>query len=106
MASTDRVWLRSWRPMWWPRRRIASRRSSGLLPPLGFFTNGMFALFTLWLPELFPTAQRSFGAASRSAWDECSGRSGRPWSASSWRLPGGSLPGGSYPPSIIAVSLI
>jgi hypothetical protein len=34
----------------------------GLLPPLGFFTNGVFALFTLWLPELFPTAQRSFGA--------------------------------------------
>jgi MFS family permease len=33
-----------------------------LLPPLGFFTNGVFALFTLWLPELFPTAQRAFGA--------------------------------------------
>jgi MFS family permease len=33
-----------------------------LLPPLGFFTNGVFALFTLWLPEMFPTAQRSFGA--------------------------------------------
>lgn len=33
-----------------------------LLPPLGFFTNGVFALFTLWLPELFPTTQRSFGA--------------------------------------------
>jgi MFS family permease len=33
-----------------------------LLPPLGFFTNGVFALFTLWLPELFPTAQRSFGS--------------------------------------------
>ncbi|WP_428485177.1 MFS transporter [Rhodopila sp.] len=33
-----------------------------LLPPLGFFTNGVFALFTLWLPELFPTSQRSFGA--------------------------------------------
>jgi MFS family permease len=33
-----------------------------LLPPLGFFTNGVFALFTLWLPELFPTAQRSSGA--------------------------------------------
>jgi MFS family permease len=33
-----------------------------LLPPLGFFTNGVFSLFTLWLPELFPTAQRSLGA--------------------------------------------
>lgn len=33
-----------------------------LLPPLGFFTNGVFALYTVWLPELFPTAQRSFGS--------------------------------------------
>lgn len=33
-----------------------------LQAPLGFFTVGVFALFTLWLPELFPTAQRSFGA--------------------------------------------
>jgi MFS family permease len=33
-----------------------------LLPVLGFFTNGVFALYTIWLPELFPTAQRAFGA--------------------------------------------
>jgi MFS family permease len=33
-----------------------------LLAPLGFFTNGVFSLFTLWLPELFPTAQRALGA--------------------------------------------
>ncbi|HVY17755.1 MAG TPA: MFS transporter [Rhodopila sp.] len=33
-----------------------------LQAPMGFFTVGVFALFTLWLPELFPTAQRSFGA--------------------------------------------
>ena len=33
-----------------------------LVPLLGFFTNGVFALYTIWLPELFPTAQRAFGA--------------------------------------------
>lgn len=34
----------------------------GLLPLLGLFTNGVFALYTIWLPEMFPTAQRSLGA--------------------------------------------
>jgi MFS family permease len=33
-----------------------------LLPVLGFFTNGVFALFTVWLPEMFPSAHRSFGS--------------------------------------------
>ena len=33
-----------------------------LLPALGFFTNGIFALYTIWLPEMFPTAQRGAGA--------------------------------------------
>jgi len=33
-----------------------------LVPLLGFFTNGVFALYTIWLPELFPTAQRAFGS--------------------------------------------
>ena len=33
-----------------------------LLPVLGLFTNGVFALYTIWLPEMFPTAQRSLGA--------------------------------------------
>jgi MFS family permease len=32
-----------------------------LQPLMGFFTNGVFGLYTLWLPELFPTAQRAFG---------------------------------------------
>jgi MFS family permease len=32
------------------------------LPALGFFTNGVFALYTIWLPELFPASQRAFGA--------------------------------------------
>ena len=33
-----------------------------VLPLLGFFTNGIFALFTIWLPELFPGVLRGFGS--------------------------------------------
>lgn len=33
-----------------------------LLPLVGFFTNGIFSLFTIWLPEMFPTALRGSGA--------------------------------------------
>jgi MFS family permease len=33
-----------------------------LLPVLGFFTNGMFGLFTIWLPEMFPSALRGAGS--------------------------------------------
>jgi cyanate permease len=33
-----------------------------LLPILGFFTNGVFGLFTIWLPEMFPSALRGAGA--------------------------------------------
>lgn len=33
-----------------------------LLPVLGFFTNGVFALYSIWLPEMFPSAHRAFGA--------------------------------------------
>jgi MFS family permease len=32
-----------------------------VVPILGFFTNGVFALFTIWLPELFPGASRGAG---------------------------------------------
>jgi cyanate permease len=32
------------------------------LPVLGFFTNGVFALYTMWLPEMFPTTQRALGS--------------------------------------------
>ena len=32
------------------------------IPVLGFFTNGVFALYTMWLPEMFPTSQRAFGS--------------------------------------------
>jgi cyanate permease len=33
-----------------------------LLPVLGFFTNGVFGLFTIWLPEMFPSALRGTGS--------------------------------------------
>lgn len=33
-----------------------------LLPLLAFFTNGVFALYSIWLPELFPAAHRAFGS--------------------------------------------
>ena len=33
-----------------------------LLPVLGFFTNGVFGLFTIWLPEMFPQALRGAGS--------------------------------------------
>jgi MFS family permease len=34
----------------------------GLLPVLGFFNNGIFSGFTIYLPELFPTRIRATGA--------------------------------------------
>lgn len=33
-----------------------------LLPVLGFFTNSVFGLFTIWLPEMFPAALRGAGS--------------------------------------------
>jgi MFS family permease len=33
-----------------------------LLPILGFFTNGVFGLFTIWLPEMFPSLLRGAGS--------------------------------------------
>jgi MFS family permease len=33
-----------------------------LLPILGFFTNGVFGLFTIWLPEMFPSTLRGTGS--------------------------------------------
>lgn len=32
------------------------------LPVLGFFTNGVFGLFTIWLPEMFPSVLRGAGS--------------------------------------------
>jgi MFS family permease len=33
-----------------------------ILPLLGFFSNGVFALYTIWLPEMFPPGARAAGA--------------------------------------------
>jgi len=33
-----------------------------ILPILGFFTSGVFSLFTIWLPEMFPTTHRALGS--------------------------------------------
>ncbi|WP_428492861.1 MFS transporter [Rhodopila sp.] len=71
-----------------------------LLPPLGFFTNGVFALFTLWLPELFPTAQRSFGAGFAFSLGRVLGAVGPTLVGVTVALTG------SYPLAITAVSLI
>ena len=79
----DSVWLFIW-----------------LLPPLGFFTNGVFALFTLWLPELFPTRQRSFGAGFAFSLGRILGAVGPTLVGAVVAVTG------SYPLAITAVSLI
>ncbi|MBW0006009.1 MAG: hypothetical protein JO216_21275 [Hyphomicrobiales bacterium] len=71
------------------------------LPVLGFFTNGVFALYTIWLPELFPSALRGLGSG---------------FAFSAGRLLGAVGPslvgllvatvGGGYPRAIAIVSLI
>lgn len=71
-----------------------------LQAPLGFFTVGVFALFTLWLPELFPTAQRSFGAGFAFSL-------GRLFGATGPMLVGAVVAvTGSFPVAITAVSVI
>lgn len=71
-----------------------------VLPILGFFTSGVFALFTIWLPEMFPTTHRALGSG---------------FSFSFGRILGAVGPGiigvlaaafGSYPLAISVVSLI
>jgi MFS family permease len=71
------------------------------LPILGFFTNGVFALYTIWLPELFPSALRGLGSGFAFS-------AGRVLGATGPSLVGllvGTL-GGGYPLAIALVSLI
>jgi cyanate permease len=71
-----------------------------ILPVLGFFTNGVFALFTVWLPEMFPAAQR--GAGSGFAFSL-----GRVLAAAGPSLVGAAvLLTGSYPAAITMISFI
>jgi MFS family permease len=72
----------------------------GILPVLGFFTNGVFALFTVWLPEMFPAAQRGAGAGFAFSL-------GRLLAAAGPSLVGAAvLLTGSYPAAITAISFI
>jgi MFS family permease len=71
-----------------------------LLPVLGFFTNGVFGLFTIWLPEMFPSALR--GAGSGFAFSM-----GRVLGAAGPTLIGGlAATTGSYPLAISLLSAI
>jgi MFS family permease len=71
-----------------------------LLPVLGFFTNGVFGLFTIWLPEMFPSALR--GAGSGFAFSL-----GRVLGAAGPTLIGAlAATTGSYPLAISLLSLI
>ncbi len=71
-----------------------------ILPVLGFFTNGVFALFTVWLPEMFPGAQR--GAGSGFAFSL-----GRLLAAVGPSLVGAAVfLTGSYPAAIAVISFI
>jgi MFS family permease len=71
-----------------------------LLPILGFFTNGVFGLFTIWLPEMFPSALR--GAGSGFAFSL-----GRVLGAAGPTLIGAlAAATGSYPLAISMLSLI
>ena len=71
-----------------------------VLPLLGFFTNGIFALFTIWLPELFPGVLRGFGSGFAFSFGRLLGATGP--------TVVGSLAAilGSFPLAIACVSVI
>ena len=71
-----------------------------LLPLLGLFTNGVFALYTIWLPEMFPTAQRSLGAGFAFSFGRLLGAIG-PTIVGTMVVYAG-----SYPMALAAVSVI
>ncbi|MET0968775.1 MAG: MFS transporter [Tardiphaga sp.] len=71
-----------------------------LLPVLGFFTNGVFGLFTIWLPEMFPSALRGSGSGFAFSFGRILGAAGP-------SLIGGlSAATGSIPLAISLLSLI
>ncbi|MDQ2802534.1 MAG: MFS transporter [Pseudomonadota bacterium] len=71
-----------------------------VLPVLGFFTNGVFALFTVWLPEMFPSVHRGFGSGFAFSL-------GRLLAAVGPSLVGAAvLLTGSYPAAITVISFI
>jgi MFS family permease len=70
------------------------------LPFLGFFTSGVFSLFTIWLPEMFPTMQRALGSGFAFSFGRVLGAIGP---SIVGVLAGGF---GSYPLAITTVSFI
>ncbi len=71
-----------------------------LLPILGFFTNGVFALYTIWLPEMFPSAQRGAGSGFCFSFGRLLGAAGPTLVGSFAALTG------SYPIAISVLSLV
>ncbi len=71
-----------------------------LLPVLGFFTNGVFALYTIWLPEMFPSAQRGAGSGFSFSFGRLLGAAGPTLVGSFAALTG------SYPTAISVLSLV
>ena len=71
-----------------------------LLPVLGFFTNGVFALYTIWLPEMFPYSQRGAGSGFSFSFGRLLGAAGPTLVGSFAALTG------SYPIAISVLSLI
>jgi MFS family permease len=71
-----------------------------LLPVLGFFTNGVFALYTIWLPEMFRSAQRGAGSGFAFSFGRVLGAAGPTLVGSLAALAGG------YPTAISVLSLV
>jgi MFS family permease len=71
-----------------------------LLPVLGFFTNGVFALYSIWLPEMFPSVHRAFGAGFAFSLGRILGAVGPTLVGTLVALTG------SYPAAIATASLI
>lgn len=71
-----------------------------LLPILGFFTNGVFGLFTIWLPEMFPSALRGAGSGFAFSMGRVLGAAGPTLIGAFAALMG------SYPLAISLLSLI
>jgi MFS family permease len=62
-----------------------------LLPLVGFFTNGIFSLFTIWLPEMFPSALRGSGSGFAFSFGRLLGAAG-PFLIGTTAAATGSLP--------------
>lgn len=71
-----------------------------LLPVLGFFTNGVFGLFTIWLPEMFPSVLRGAGSGFAFSFGRILGAAGPTLIGAVAALLG------SYPTAISLLSLI